>query len=379
MNKLQHHTIGWMAMALVLVSCGSMEPLTQVRDDVYFSPSQAPVMASTQEPLRPENPESMEIVEDYFDAGTSEQLGTSRSFYDVAYNDPFYYNQGRFGFGMGMGMGSMGWQSGWNGPGWGMGMGWGMGPSWGMNMGWGNSMGWGNPFGWYDPWCPFNPWSPWNRPMGWNNPWGWNRPWGWNDPWMMNGGWGMPGWGMGGWGMGNYWGPWGNCLNCYAPVIVGGSSNTYVGHRPSMGSANGRTGATGTTYQPRMPLRDPISLDPVRREAVERSNRPATRELPPAREVERGTPTIRPGQEQRLGTPRTMPDQRTSPQRTAPQQRTTSPRTSPERTAPRQERSVPSRSFDRGNSFDRGGGFDRGRSPSYSPGGGGRPSAPRPR
>jgi len=256
MKKHVSTMTGMVAMVVLLASCGSMQPVSQVRDDIYFRPSDAPATASTNgrnDRMRPDRPEEMEVVEDYFDQNTSKQLGTSGNYYDMAYNDPFYYNQGRFGFGMGMGgmgmggmgmggmgmgmggmgMGMMGWQSGWAGPGWGMGMGWGMGPSMGMGM------GWGSPFGWYDPWCPWNPWSPWNRPMGM----GWNRPWGWHNPWMMGGG-----WGMGGWGMGNYWGPWGNCWNCYMPIVVGGSSNTFVGHRPSMGSGGGTGGGSRSTF-----------------------------------------------------------------------------------------------------------------------------------
>jgi hypothetical protein len=375
---MKKHTQQWSVltvMGLLLASCGSMQPVSQVRDDIYFMPSEAPMTASVT-PTSPE-PHELNAAEDYFDESTSEQLGTSRSYYDMAYNDPHYYNYGRFGFGSGMGMGGMGmggmgmggmgmgFMSGWNGPGWGMGMGYG----WGTGMG---NMGWGSPYGWYDPWDPWNRWDPWNPFNRWNQ---WDR---WNRPW---------GFGTTHYGMGNYWGPFGNCMTCYAPVVIGGSSNTYFGHRSSLGSgSNSSTGGGNGTYRPRMPLRDPVSLDPQRREAA-RPRTATPRNQYQGREQDRSFPgTTSPGSNGRFeNAPRTTPQQERGgqQQRSTPrldrgtEQRTTPSRTSPQRSSP--ERSAPSR----------GGGFDRGgSSPSIGPsrsgggsgGGGGRPSGtPRPR
>lgn len=351
--------IGPVLSGMLLFSCSATKDVGHVRDDVYFKPSDA--RASPPPSPRP-TANRPETVEDYFDSNTSRELGTDRGYYDVAYNDPHYYNHGRFGLTAGMGMGSMGWMSGWNGPGWGMGMGYGWGT--GMNMGMGMGMGWGSPYGWYDPWDPWNPWSRWNRWNRWNH---WNRPWGWQNPWMM-GGWGMPGWGMGGWGYGNYWGPWGNCWNCYMPIIIGGSSstNTVAGHRPSMGTRSG--GDQGGTYQPRMQLRDPVGLNPLRQEAASRAA-PSRYSIPPERTPDRTAPSTRPGQapiyettprqtRERAPVRRQPSEQRNTPQRTFPD------RSSPQRTSPQQ----------------RSGGFDRGSSPSSRPSGIGRPpSSPRPR
>ncbi len=216
------------AAIALLASCTATQPLAQ-RDDVYFMPSSAPVAKRAEPKPQQAPPEAGSPSDDYYDAGTARDLGTSRGFYDMAYNDPYYYNYGRFGFGMGMGM--MGWQSGWNGPGWGMGFGWG-GDPW-MSMG----MGWGRPWGW-------------NRPFGWNDPWAWNSPWGWNNPWNSP-------WGFGN-GFGNYWGPMGPCL-WYVPVGV--TTNSVIGHRPTVGSSS--TGSLGGMRQPRMATRNPVGLQPA--------------------------------------------------------------------------------------------------------------------
>lgn len=236
--------------AVLLTSCAGMRDTAQVRDDVYFMPSQAPAKA----PKKADTDPTGNATDDYYDAATSNKYNSPRNYYDMAYNDPYYYNYGRFGFGTGMG-----WQSGWNGPGWGMGMGmgqgWGMSPHWNMGYGWGSGMGWNNPwmgmgYGWGSPWGPagFNNW-------GWGNPYGWGGPMGWHDPFY------------GGYGYGPYWGPMGNCFSCYSPVIIGGSSGTVVGHRPSIsGGGGGRPGSSGPKTG--MPTRDPVSLRPQVRESA---------------------------------------------------------------------------------------------------------------
>lgn len=243
----------WMLSCLLVTSCATMQPTADVRDDVYFLPSMEPTVASvvamnpTQEEVPVEQP-----TDDYYDANTSKQLGADRSYYDMTYNDPYYYNYGRFGFGTGL----AGYQTGWNGPGWGMGMGYGYGSMgygsgncWGSNYG--NGMGWGG--GWNS-----------NSYNSWNNPY---TTFGscYNDPYYNNGY---------GYGYGNYQSPYGSCYSCYTPVIVGGTSNVVVSHRPAMGSGGGMRTSPGTS---RLTLRDPIRLAPTagdmqRARVAERAN-----------------------------------------------------------------------------------------------------------
>lgn len=254
-------------VALALASCGSTQSLVQHDDDVYFMPSKARATAAAAAPSgrTPKGDGSAAEGDDYYDPGTANRLGTQRGYYDMAYNDPYYYNYGRFGFGSGMGLGmGMGWQSGWSGPGWGMGFGW--GDPW-MNM----SMGWGSGWGMARPW-------------GWNDPWGWNRPYGWGG--MGYGGWGgmgYNGWGWNGWDYyGNYWSPYGPCRTCYVPMVIGGGSNVHIGHRPAT-----NRGAAGSSdmVRPRM-ARDPIGLTPSRKPdpftPVTPQERPQLRPLAPS-------------------------------------------------------------------------------------------------
>ncbi|MGV3637868.1 MAG: hypothetical protein ACO1NQ_09500 [Flavobacteriales bacterium] len=282
--------------AVLLMACSSMQPSTQVVDDVYFLPSQAPPVAALPKSAPVEQP-VQQPTDDYYDPGTSQEYTTERSYYDLAYNDPYYYNMGRFGFNTA----PMGWQTGWNGPGWGGGMGWGGSLGWGSGWGSGWNIGIGYGTGVY---------SGWYRPMwGWD-PWGWNSPWGWN-----NWGWG------GGWGYGNYYGPWGNCFGCYAPVIIadGFANSTYIGHRNSVGSGRGSAGS-GVR---RPAVRNPVGLAPqpqgrytatapVQRTTPDRGRQPITnpaptrdrgvtpprdrgRETSPSRNVDRSMPSRSPG------------------------------------------------------------------------------------
>ncbi len=324
------------SLGLLLASCASMRDTASVRDDVYYLPSREPAVAAA--PVQPRSSQSPaqqdQVADDYYDQRTSRDLGTDRNYYDMAYNDPYYYNYGRFGFGSGMGM--MGWQTGWAGPGWGMGMGYGTG--WGgpgMGSGWNMSLGYGLGGGYYDPW-----YGGWGYPYHMN---AWNRPWGmapWRDPWM------------GGYGWGNYYGPYGNCYACYAPVVVGGSSGVSVGHRPSLSGGGGSSGA-GTVHQPRSAVfRDPVGLTPSTRmddvPGIGRSTYERDRSFNAPR-PQQDNSRIR-GFEQRGG----------GSQRDG--------------------------GLQRGGSFDRGGGIDRGGTPSRSGGssggggGGGRTiTSPRPR
>jgi len=211
----------------LVTSCGTMAPVSQVRDDVYFLPSEAPLVASMEQ-VEPVPDRANTSSDDYYDVNSPEASGANKSFYDVAYNDPHYYNYARFGFGASV----SGWQSGWNGAGWGMGMG----------MGWGYGAGMGP--GWYDPYF--------HGGMGMYG--GWGSPWGMNPC-------GYDPYGYGGYGYGGYYGPWGNCYSCYAPVIVGdGWTNTVVAPRPSMGSGGG--GRSSGTVK-RSPVRNTVGLVPM--------------------------------------------------------------------------------------------------------------------
>ena len=119
-----------------------MQTTTMVRDDVYDIPDRTPVLAaaSAEEPIEAPS------TEDYYDPGQAETYNT-RSYNDITYNHPQWYNYGRFTFGMGV--------SSW-GPNYGMGMGYGSPGLYGDSFGnpyWGNSYmsgygAWGNPYGW---------------------------------------------------------------------------------------------------------------------------------------------------------------------------------------------------------------------------------------
>jgi hypothetical protein len=356
-----------MLMVLLLASCASTQNTTAVRDDVYFMPGDEPVTAARPKPVpSPEDEARMQPVQpgeqgtdDYYDPEVANEEAR-RGYYDMAYNDPFFYNYGRFGFGT-----QLGWTNGWNGPGWGggMGLGWNNGFGWNdpwMNgMGWhrpGNGMwmGWNNGWGWNDPWMQpgmgwggsmFNQWGGMGMGMGMGPGMGWNSPWGWNSPMGM--GWNRP-WGMDPWGNGPYAGPFGGCWSCYSPIVIGGGSQTVV--RPRSGLAGGPRGTSAS--QPRVVSRDPAGL------------RPSSRPTPVYREAPRAT-----GVQTRPGAVR-EPGNRNSPvlQRESGGQRTAPTRNTPTRTAPRTtppQREAPSR-IGGGGSF--GGGSA---APSRNGGGGG--------
>ncbi|MCB0766379.1 MAG: hypothetical protein KDB95_04135 [Flavobacteriales bacterium] len=311
----------------LLTSCASMQQSTSVADDVYFLPSQAPVMASTDRTIPVEEPvKRAPVQDDYYDAGTSNTIGTDRDYYDLAYNDPYYYNYGRFGFNAA----PMGWQTGWNGPGWGGGMSLGFGYGWGngWNMGFGLGYGSGIYSGWYRPmWY--------TDPFYWNTPWAWRSPWGWGSPWYNS-------WGYGaGWGYGNYYGPWGNCYGCYAPIIIGDgvANSTVIGHRNSVGSRNSLGSSASGTH--RGVVRNPVGLAPApSRNGI--TNAPV-RQQPSS--PERRQPVTVPGRDRNVTPSRERTREVPSPSRNV-------------------ERSAPSRNHD----FGGGGGRT---SPSRDTGGGG--------
>ena len=88
-------------LALTIVSCGSIRTASDVRDDVYYMPSDAPLTASVAdvppapEPAPEPAPKSTPPTDDYYNAETATQYAPS-NYYDMAYNDPYYYNYGRF-------------------------------------------------------------------------------------------------------------------------------------------------------------------------------------------------------------------------------------------------------------------------------------------
>lgn len=324
----------YLALALFAASCATMQPTASVRDDVYYMPSDPPPA----EPIAKNAPadvpaeQNSSDADDYYDPGTAKNYEAPRNYYDMAYNDPYYYNYGRFGFGSGMGMG-MGYQTGWNGPGWGMGMGYGAGYP--MGSGWSMSMGYGYGSGFYDPWYGGwgNPYmNPWNRPMGY-------YPYGYYDPYM------------GGYGAGNYYGPYGNCYSCYTPVVVGGSSGVVVGHRPSVGGSGSSQGSGASVAQPRSStFRDPVGLTPGTRMDGKVDPTPGSiLDFSGDHRTRTFTPRTEPS-ESRFQIGRTRPD-----------------------------RDNNNRQIERGGS-ERGGGIDGGDRPSRSGGGGSAPvTSPRPR
>lgn len=223
--------------ALFAQACTSLKPTAEVRDGVYDTPSAAPVTVSAKAE------EETAQADDYYDPNAAGQY--QRSYYDMAYNDPYYYNYGRFGFGYGMGWGSP-WQ----------------------NASWNTGYGWGSPYynNWNDPWN--NNWnnggwgySGWGN--GWNNGWGSPYGYGWNDPWYSNGyGYGNCYGGSGYYGYGGY----GNGCGCYQPIVVYGAP-PVIAHRPSLGSGgNGGTGggggSEGTSAMQPLPARPLFSLRP---------------------------------------------------------------------------------------------------------------------
>jgi hypothetical protein len=123
-------------LAALLGACGTMQETTQVRDDVYDIPDRTVTASAATSPSSAPDTEPQSTEQDYYDEGESRSQGdylSRRDFYDMTYNDPYWYNTGRFGWNMGF--------SSW-------------GPSYGFNYGWptswgGVSVGFGS--GYYNP------------------------------------------------------------------------------------------------------------------------------------------------------------------------------------------------------------------------------------
>lgn len=251
-------TIPLLGLALMASSCGSMQPTAQVRDDVYDIPDRRPVLAAApgQAP--------MSGMDDYYDPSDSGAYDLARfedrDYHDITYNDPAWYNQGRFGFNVGVGM--------W-GPTMGMGMGYGMpmgyDPFWGGSA-WGNPA-WGNPY-WGNSWM--SGYGAWGYPYN-----GWNM--------GMGMGWGQPFGPWGGMGWGNPYNPWGGLYPFGPPCCVGcggWGSNTVVSHRPSW--TGGGAGAGNPVMNPTPRRTSANSLYPAARPAQNGQVRPAPAGTRPA-------------------------------------------------------------------------------------------------
>ena len=219
---------------ILLTACSSMQRTAEVRDGVYDKPVAEPVAAVAPAQEQPQK------SEDYYDANTASQY--QRGYYDMTYNDPYYYNYGRFGWGGSVGVGNA-----WGSP-------CGGGSSWSMNYGWGSPYGsswgydntWGSPYGSYG--YPYG---------GWNSPYGYGGCGGGYDPY---GGY----YGNGYYNGYGYYGSGGGCYSCYQPIVIcdGGGDHVYR-HRPSMGAGGGTTGSTGESFAPTFSSRSAVSLRPV--------------------------------------------------------------------------------------------------------------------
>ncbi|MCB0791095.1 MAG: hypothetical protein H6595_00910 [Flavobacteriales bacterium] len=230
--------------------------------------------------------------EDYYDAGEAKSYSGDRGYYDMTYNDPYYYNYGRFGFGMGLGMGGY---SGY--------------PYGSMYYGYGSSYP-----GWYDPY------------------WGY----GWNSPYYST-------WGSSYYGYGSYW-PYGGYYSGYGsycgygyygpgswynpPIYVyeGGNGNgnsIYTGHRPSLTDGVG----PGTQVAPNIqdPGTERIRLYPgtERRPYFEgRTGRPTSAPTPEDPERQRhSAPQTRPSRNNdgpRINSGGSAPSRDVGPSRSTP-------------------------------------------------------------
>jgi hypothetical protein len=226
-----------LATFALMSACGTMEPVAQYPDDVYSTASQRSLKNRK---VAAVDTEHTAASDDYYNADEAKR-NTGSAYYDQAYNDPYYYNYGRFSFGTGLAFRH----------------GWFMAPT-------GQMMGWGYGTGVYSGWSGYGlstaygvrPWGLLNSPWGWYDPWyGWSSFGGYNG--YGNYGYGSSWGGYGGYG--SYYGPYGACYTCYTPVVIGGSTEMLVRHRTRLGQSGQ---ATGTDFRPRMSYRDPISLTP---------------------------------------------------------------------------------------------------------------------
>ncbi len=235
---------------LGLSACSTLRD-TAVGDDVYDVPDRA-AMAQTRAAAKSSAPATAPS-DDYYSPAESERLNQRRDYYDLTYNDPYYYNYGRFGFGAGISS---------FGPAYGMGIGYGWPTSFGsMSISYGTGFHGYNPY-WSNSWMSGYGYSPYGY-----SPY---------DPFGYYG-YGRYGVGYGGYGMGYgpYYSPWGRCFGCYEPT---GYNSVSYGHRPSMAAGSGAAPVASPT--PRM-MRNPASLMPdAPRNATARPDNPVNERRP---------------------------------------------------------------------------------------------------
>ncbi len=212
-----------------------MRETTAVRDDVYDIPDRQ-ALATAAASRDSEQPAAQQQQDDYYDPQQAPNSDAGRDYYDMTYNDPYYYNYERFGFGSTIGS---------FGPSYGMGLNYGWPTSFGsMSLGIGTGYGYNQYAG--------------NSGMG---GYGYNP----YDPYGYYGygnyGSGYGGYGMGYGGYGAYQGPW---AGSYIPPGSGYgntgdsySSGVVYGHRPSISAGAGNTNEA--TPSPRM-YRGPVGL-----------------------------------------------------------------------------------------------------------------------
>lgn len=306
-----HGTAPALLLALVATACNQSQPTAYVHDDVYDRPDPRAITASvSNEPLAEETAPRQE---DYYDPQVAPQYSNPRGYYDMAYNDPYYYGYDRYGFGMMYGgiYGGYGSQWNYNCP----------NGNYGYLSGWTGN--WIQPY-YYDPYGPGGFYG-----YGCNSCYGGC---GWNNNYWNSG----PYYGYG------YYGYGGGCYGCYQPIVngwnEGWNSGLYYGHRPRFGGGSGN-GAGGSAPVPmtRVNPRDQIGL-----------MRPAT---------------ARPTTQMSTGNTRPLvqPDARP----------TTRPTTAPvERPVTRPTVRERGRGTDTYQQRNDGGGFDRGTAPSRDTGGG---------
>ena len=224
-----------LASLLFLSACGTLRETASVTDDVYDIPDRQAMAAASAANQQAQADQPADDQDAYYDPAESQSANNAyRDYYDMAYNDPYYYNYGRFGFGSSVSS---------FGPNYGMGLSYGWPTSFGsMSVGYGTSYGYGAGYG-YDPY-----WS-----NSWMSGYGYN-PYGYNPYGYYGYGNYGSGYGVYGQGYGPYQGPWGGCYGCYEPV---GYGTTVYGHRSSISSSSTSEGSPA--YVPRN-MRNPASL-----------------------------------------------------------------------------------------------------------------------
>ncbi|MCB9169749.1 MAG: hypothetical protein H6594_05280 [Flavobacteriales bacterium] len=236
------------ALVLVLSGCAGTLATSDVHDPVYDRAEAAPVRAARTEepaPTKEERSAPADVdTEDYYDAGEAKTYANGRGYYDMTYNDPYYYNYGRFGFGMGLGLGGY------------------YGSPYGSLY-----YGYNSPYGgWYDPYY-----------SGWNSPysgWGYPYSYGYGSYWPYGGYYSGYYSGYGSYCGYGYYGP-GSWYGTPIYVSDGGTTGNghYVGHRPSLTDGAG-SGTTSTTHMT-PPVGERIRLYPNAAQRPELQRRPS--------------------------------------------------------------------------------------------------------